>query len=138
MDYRIIMLLRLVNAMYGKRFCSFVEPSYDEPARSDTHYFPKNCAFLDVKRVSGIVAAAMMTANPSTNLGDLSMAKGRAYLLEHRLMIGDGLATDIASLQMTSGSSSSAAPSTARPKPTLKRPSASKKSSTNEDDEMTD
>ncbi len=133
MDYRIIMLLRLVTAMYGTPYCSFVEPSEEDPRRNDTHYFPKNCGFLEIKRVTGIVAAAMITANLQTDLGMSNMAKGRHYLAVHKLMICDTLATDIAGLQMTPSSSSSAAPSAARPKLAVTPPGASRKSGEEED-----
>jgi hypothetical protein len=123
-DYRIIMVLRLVSVMYDKRYCSFVEPRLDEQRRDDTYYFPKNCALLDQKKVTGLVAAAMMCANPQTNLGDKNMLKGRLYLANHNLMICDTPSGAAAGLQLAPSSSTSSASSASRPKRVVKPPDA--------------
>ena len=88
-DPRLTMVLRLVPALYDKPYCSFVVPRAEDERRSDCFYFPENSAFLDFRKVTGLVAAVMMSSDPQANLGDKPMQRGRKYLEEHPLMICD-------------------------------------------------
>jgi uncharacterized protein (TIGR02452 family) len=122
-DPRIVMMLRLVVAMYNKRYCSFVRPRGEQEMNKDTHYFPENAALLDVARVTGLVAAAMMIADPHAEMGQKVKEKGRQFLRNQALMIcdvqqptaGSGTGTEI----VPSSSSSSAPQSKALPKKRL-------------------
>jgi len=88
-DPRLVMVLRLVLALYDKPYCSFTVPRNEEQRRDDCFYFPENSAFLDFRRVSGLVAAVMMCADPQAELGEKPMQRGRNYLASHPLMICD-------------------------------------------------
>jgi hypothetical protein len=83
------MVLRLVLALFDKPYCSFVFPREEDEKRADCFYFPENSAFLDPRKVSGLVAAVMMSFDPKVDLGDYTMKRGRKYLADHPLMICD-------------------------------------------------
>ena len=88
-DPCLVMVLRLVLSLYNKPYCSFMMPRREEQRRDDCFYFPENSAFLDVKRVSGLVAAVMMCSDPQADLGDKPMENGRKWLAANPSMICD-------------------------------------------------
>ena len=93
-DPRVAMVLRLVLALYDKPFCSFVVPRHADERRADCFYFPENCAFLDHKKVSGLVAAVTMSYDRQANLGRGPMEKGLKYMKTHPLQICDQAESD--------------------------------------------
>jgi hypothetical protein len=94
-DPRVAMVLRLVLALYEKPYCSFVVPRAENERRADCFYFPENSAFLDNRKVNGLVAAMMMTCDPEANLGKVPTERGRKYLMNHQLSICDKAEPDV-------------------------------------------
>jgi hypothetical protein len=76
--------LRVIAAMYGKKYCTFVPLGDTEVRRRDMFYFPAGAAFCNEQKVSGPAAASIMIRNPSAVLPDFCMKKGVRYLKERQ------------------------------------------------------
>jgi len=113
--------------MYDKPYCSFVVPRTEEQIRDDTYYFPENSAFLDWGKVGGLVAAAMMCADPEADFGEKPMARGRLFIANQSLMLCDqnqptGSTAELQVAPSPSSSSTSRPLTAARPKKAVIKP----------------
>ncbi len=88
-DFRISMILKVVAAMYDKKYCTFVPLGATEVERRDTYYFPAGAAFCNEKKCSGSAAASIISRNPRAVLPTYCMTKGIEYLGMQQLMLCD-------------------------------------------------
>jgi hypothetical protein len=130
-DLRRGMVLKMVSAFYGKKYCSFAQPREGEPRREDVYYFPDGACFCNEGKVSAASIASILSVSPNARLAESCIKRGMNHLKEQTKMLCDvqqpeGFTANVSALAPYTNKASSSKEKTDE-KTEKKRPAADRK-----------